>query len=168
MIDFLVLGLPRSGTTWIANWLTTDATLCLHDPFAESLPEDWPQDHRRRGVSCTGAYLLPGWLRTLDCPVAVIERDTWACDASLAARGLGDTSRLQGPLKAVEGRRFAYADLWGEEGARALWDYLLPGMAFDAIRYRLLREMRIEPRTLRWNASVAEELLRRGWLVTED
>jgi hypothetical protein len=59
----------------LANWLTTDRTLCLHDPFSRQLPEHWPRDHRRRGISCTGAYLLPGWLAQQRCPVFVIERD---------------------------------------------------------------------------------------------
>ena len=30
----MVIGLPRSRTTWMANWLTTTDTLCLHDPLA--------------------------------------------------------------------------------------------------------------------------------------
>lgn len=28
MLDFMIIGLPRSGTTWAANLLTTDAVLC--------------------------------------------------------------------------------------------------------------------------------------------
>jgi len=27
MINFMIVALPRSGTTWAANWLTTDTTL---------------------------------------------------------------------------------------------------------------------------------------------
>jgi hypothetical protein len=63
MLDFIVLGLPRSATTWLANWLTTDRSLCLHDPFAKTLPEQWDAGGKRLGISCTGAYLMPAAAR---------------------------------------------------------------------------------------------------------
>lgn len=165
-MDFIVVGLPRSGTTWLANWLTTDRSLCLHDPFNE-LPEHWPRDARRFGISCTGAYLMPRWLREQACPVAVIERDPMACDASLAAMGHGNTSRLRERFSNVEGRRYAFADLWDEDKARELWEFLLPGIPFDAIRYRLLRAMQVQPYRWQLNESVAAELSRRGYFDEE-
>lgn len=167
-LDFIVLGLPRSGTTWAANWLTTDQSLCLHDPFAGALPEHWPHDHRRRGISCTAAYLMPRWLALHRCPVVVIERDPAACAASLARIGLGLPERLQRALAAVQAPRVAFEDLWVERRAQALWKRLLPGVAFDAVRYRQLREMRIEPRAPDWTPAVVETLMERGWLVKED
>lgn len=144
-LEFIVLGLPRSGTTWLANWLTTDSSLCLHDPFAIGLPESWPCDERRRGISCTGAALMPHWLAGYHCPIAVIERDPKACDRSLAQLGLPDTATYAHALRAAPGRRFAFSNLWSEECAAELWAYLLPGMPFDALRYRLLRAMRVQP-----------------------
>lgn len=32
---FFVTGLPRSRTSWLANWLTTDTTHCYHDLLAD-------------------------------------------------------------------------------------------------------------------------------------
>jgi hypothetical protein len=159
-VDFIVLGLPRSGTTWLANWLTTDRSFCLHDPFNQ-LPERWPRDSRRFGISCTGAYLLPKWLDLQHCPVAIIERDPKACDHSLERIGLGDTSPLVTALRNTEGRRWRFDDIWNEEKARELWAFLLPDAPFDALRYRLLREMRIEP--MQWTADtdVTAEVFRR-------
>lgn len=144
-LDFIVLGLPRSATTWLANWLTTDTTLCLHDPFAVGLPESWPEDHRARGISCTGAWLMPHWLGQYRCPIAVIERDPAACDRSLAELGLPPTSALRELLDRAPGRRFAFEALWSEDGARALWNHLLPEHPFDGLRYRLLRAMQVQP-----------------------
>lgn len=144
-LDFIVLGLPRSGTTWLANWLTTESSLCLHDPFAEGLPDSWPIDTRRRGISCTGSALMPRWLAQYTCPVAVIERDTADCDRSLAQLGLPDTGLVEGPFSRAPGRRFAFEALWDEASARLLWEYLLPAQPFDVLRYRLLRAMRVEP-----------------------
>lgn len=161
-MDFIVLGLPRSGTTWLANWLTTDRSLCLHDPFNE-LPENWPCDERRFGISCTGVYLMPKWLKQWNCPVAVIERDPAKCDASLGAMGLGTTEQLLEPFQNVEGRRFAFADIWAEENAAELWAYLLPGIPFDALRYRQLKHMQVQPYQWRLNETVLAELAARGF-----
>lgn len=161
--DFIVLGLPRSGTTWLANFLTTDRSLCLHDPFNE-LPEHWPLDGRRWGISCTGAYMLTGWLKRQQCPVAVIERDPTECAASLrvAGYGSGDVSGLLPCFMAAKGRRFRFADLWTETGARSLWEHVLPGLPFDGIRYRLLAEMNVQPHKWEVNAEVVGELVQRG------
>lgn len=150
MIDFIVLGLPRSGTTWLANWLTTDRTLCLHDPFALGAPERWPRDERRFGISCTGAYLFPRWLAQQQCPIAVIERNASACDASLARIGLSGTKDLRQALANAPGRRWAFDDLWNERAARELWEHLLPGVAFDPLRYRLLKDIQVQPHMSKW------------------
>lgn len=144
-LDFIVIGLPRSGTTWLANFLTTDASLCLHDPFAGGMPETWPKDYRARGISCTGSWLMPKWVAKHRCPVAVIERDIASCDRSLAEVGLPPVSWLSELFDQVPGRRFAFESLWNEDGARALWHYLLPWLPFDVLRYRLLRTMQVQP-----------------------
>lgn len=164
MIDFIVLGLPRSATTWLSVWLTTEHSLCLHDPFAERLPEHWPRDARRFGISCTGAYLFPKWLAQHDCPVAVIERDAESCELSLTRAGLGhDTRALRDRLAAVDGRRFAFDDLWHEDRARELWAFLLPQIPFDALRYRQLREIQIQPHLGKWcfDPLIADTMQRR-------
>lgn len=146
MIDFMVLSLPRSGSTWVANWLTTDRSLCLHDPFADSLPP-WPKYGRTLGISCTGSYLMPEFLRRQDCPIAVIERDPGDCDASLKTLGAPPiTAHMKRMLEQVNGRRWSFADLWNETKAREMWAFLLPEIAFDAPRYRLLGAMQIQPR----------------------
>lgn len=165
-VDFIVLGLPRSGTTWLANWLTTDRSLCLHDPFAKALPEHWEGGTKRLGISCTGAYLMPAWLAQQDCPVAIIERDPGECDNCLARLGLPDTAPLRQAFAEASGKRWRFTDIWNEEKARELWAFLLPGIAFDAARYRLLRDMRIEPRDYGLDPAVAHELMERGWLGT--
>lgn len=162
-LDFIVLGLPRSGTTWCANWLTTDRSLCLHDPFNE-LPEHWPRDYRRFGISCTGAYLMPDWLAQQRCPVVVIERERADCEASTDAIGLaGDLSGHAAKLAAIPGRRVAFNDLWDERAAESLWGFLLPDLPFDAIRYRLLRQMQVQPHQFQFNHHAAAELLARGY-----
>ena len=161
-LDFMVLGLPRSGTTWLSNWLTTDRTLCLHDPFSRALPERWPKDHRRRGISCTGAYMLPKWLAKQHCPTVVITRDRAACDASLAKMGLpAITDDMVAALDAVQAPRVAFADLWNEAAAMRLWKRLVPGVAFDAPRYRQLRELNVQERNWTPDWNVMREVVKR-------
>jgi hypothetical protein len=152
MLDFIVTGLPRSGTTWLANWLTTERSLCLHDPFALGWPETWPRDARRFGIACTGAYLVPDFLPAQACPVAVIERDPAACEEGVTRLGFppGHMAALRTELDRVEGRRFAFDSLWIEDEARALWAFLLPSHPFDVLRYRLLAQMQVQPHMGKW------------------
>lgn len=157
-LDFIVVGLPRAGTTWIANWLTTDRSLCLHDPFALGMPEAWPRDGRLRGISCTIAALMQKWLSGYNCPIAIIDRDPKACEQSLEKLDLPTLLGLPSPpdftfntsgilpfLDVTPGRRFAFDDLWNEEAASELWRFLLPSVPFDRIRYRLLHNMQVQP-----------------------
>ncbi len=153
-LDFIVLGYPRSATTWIANWLTTDRSLCLHDPFSLGMPLAWPRDCRLRGISCTGSYLLRGWLDDYRCPIAIIERDRAQCDASLER--IGYTGNIPtANLDSMRGYRIAFDDLWQEEAAQALWSHLLPDLQFDVIRYRLLRDMQVQPHMGKWTPDAA-------------
>lgn len=162
MMDFAVFALPRSGTAWLANWLTTGESLCLHDPFAASMPEHWDAGGKRLGISCTGSYLFPRWVASLDCPIAVIERDPGECETSLRAAGLPcDVKPLKRALDAVQARRWRFDDLWNEGKARALWTHLLPHVPFDAARHRLLLDLRIETKTRTADMDVLAELLRR-------
>lgn len=169
-VDFIVIGLPRSGTTWLANWLTTDTTICLHDPFSGALPEEWRGHGKRLGISCTGAYLMPSWLSAQNCSVAVIERDPGEVDASLTRMGLPAISpRARCLFATAKGRRWRYQDIWNEARAREIWTFLLPDIAFDAQRYRLLSQMQIQPHMGKWkpSARVARELVDRKLLDME-
>jgi len=166
ILDFVVIGLPRSGTTWIANWLTTDRTFCMHDPFAQGLPDRWYRDQRKFGISCTLSFLLEGWLDQFRCPIAIIERDPQACDASLRAMGLTNNDHLRESFRHQKGRVFSFEDLWEESKARALWDYLLPAETFDALRYHQLVRMQVQPHPVHWtlDLSVMNELRQIGLL----
>lgn len=97
--------------------------------------------------------MLPGWLEQQGAPIAVIERDHTACDASLVAMGLpATTDRMRCLLSTARGRRWQFSDIWNEDKAREMWAFLLPGIAFDVPRYRLLREMQIQPKE--WTADL--------------
>jgi hypothetical protein len=107
-LDFMVLAYPRSGTTWAANWLTTDRSLCLHDPWSIGMPATWPHDGRTRGIACTGSYLMPKWLAQYDVPTLVIERERDDCDASMAKIGLTAGDVPQSMIDDVPAYRIAF------------------------------------------------------------
>lgn len=148
---FAVVGLPRSGTTWTAAWLTDAGALCLHDPLADFSPAELLSADVSRpwGIACSGAWMLPGLMREIAarCPLVVIERDRFDVGASLAEMGLPEISDdVHRRFERAPGRRVPFGALWEDERqAKAVWDYLRPDAAFDAERWRLLRDMRIEP-----------------------
>ena len=89
MIDFMLLASPRSGTTWAANLLTTDTTLCLHDPlFTHHYSElDGIESNKRLGVSCTGLCLFPEYVNSHQARKVVLHRDLREINRSLDAIG---------------------------------------------------------------------------------
>jgi hypothetical protein len=154
-LDFMVLAYPRSGTTWAANWLTTDRSLCLHDPWSIGMPATWPHDGRTRGIACTGSYLMPKWLAQYDVPTLVIERERDDCDASMAKIGLTAGDVPQSMIDDVPAYRIAFDDLFNEVVAREVWEFLLPRVPFDSIRYRLLQTMQVQPHMQKWKPDEA-------------
>lgn len=150
MIDFMVLGGPRSMTTWVANWLTTDTTICLHDPLLEyttaTLERLTFRGGKRFGISCTSATLYPDWINQQTCPKVVLVRDVREINNSLRALGLVELipSRHEARLAAVKKAMFIpYDDLLGLGCAAAVAKHL--EVPFDLDRYDLLRQMRVEP-----------------------
>ena len=167
MISFIVLGGPRSATTWAANWLTTDETLCLHDPLLEYSLVNLGQLYfpgKRLGISCTSMLLWPEWIRAQRCPKIILFRNIHEINNSLRALGLDELGPAQhyGRLDAVRGiPTFPYEALFAPKLAQKIASIL--GTPWDASRHDLLRQMRIEPA---WNhlnvgKEAAQQLIQR-------
>ena len=77
MIEFMVIAHPRSGTTWAANWLTTDTTLCLHDPLAYRHYAEWDdfESSKMLGVSDCGVCAFPDFLNSHPARKVILHRD---------------------------------------------------------------------------------------------
>lgn len=141
MIDFMVIGLPRSGTAWAANWLTTDTTLCLHDPLAKyhHTELDGLVSDKRLGVACTGLWMHPEWLNAHLARKVILHRDRAEVIQSLDNLGFGE---LPFPsLDHIVGLHVAWTDLW--ERPESIWAHLV-GTPFDAERHALLRELNVQ------------------------
>lgn len=142
MSNFFVLGLPRSRTAWLANFLTYDNNFCFHEGLngCRSIAEYKTKigDH---GDSGTGLALI-------DLPVApkiIIERDiepiiefvssTYGyCDRK-------DIIRLKRRLDKVQGLRIAFNDI--DDRLQDIWEYLI-GDGFDQQRADMLKKLNIQ------------------------
>lgn len=167
MISFMILGGPRSGTTWAANWLTTDTTICLHDPLLEFNLQQLSQLYypgKRLGVADTCALLYPKWVKAQACPKIVLYRSVAEINVSLSRLGLIELGELKhlGRIDAVKGIPiFPYEQLFNPSSAQKICGHL--GVPWDAARHDVLRQMRVEPlwKHLNVGAAAARELVQR-------
>lgn len=167
MLDFMIIGLPRSGTTWASNWLTTDASHCVHDPLYETHYTKWDTDERFghgrglvTGASCTGVWRWARWVNDHPARKLVLLRPEEEVNRSLRLLGLPEmdigSSRV---LQSVNGLHVPHTWLFNTETARELWAYLMPGAPFNALRHQEL--MRIEMQPNFYGLSTGPEVTRR-------
>lgn len=153
VLDFIVVALPRSGTTWAANWLTTDQVHCVHDPLYTVHYSDWDEQLPARapgrpvGVSCTGAWRWTDWLNAHPARKLVLHRDVGEVIESMRAIGLppvspGDAAALD----RIIGLHLPFEDLFDPIGARAAWEYLVPSVPFNEARHRELVDIEMQPK----------------------
>lgn len=146
-LDFIVTALPRSGTTWAANWLTTDKSICLHDALGDYSTEELdarPNNLKRQGISCTAAWLKQEWIENHPGKVLILERDPDEVNQSLVEIGLPPLKKQHIDwFKTVKGVRIPYTALF--DAPEELWTYLMPGMPFDEERHAELKKMNIQP-----------------------
>jgi hypothetical protein len=143
----MVLSAPRSASTWAANWLTTEHSLCLHDPVFEHRPELLDQIHvgRMLGISCTALGLLPAFVNTHPARKVIVHRDLDDVNRSLVTLGLTPLGSLwRGALERLEGMHVQYEDLFNAVTARPIYEHLVQ-RNFDEHRHAQLCEMHVEP-----------------------
>ena len=148
MISFMVLGAPRSSTTWAANWLTTDTTYCEHDPlrkFTLDQVNAQPTHGKIYGVACTAMAMFPAWVNKHPAPKLILHRDVAEINASLFKLGLpclqSNWSEL---LDSITGWHVHYKDIFDPTQAKKIYEYLLE-IKFDAHRHALLKDFFVEP-----------------------
>jgi hypothetical protein len=149
MISFMVLGAPRTGTTWLANLLTTDSTLCYHDPLLENTPEMLDKmliPGKRLGIADTSALLCRSWICGHPAKKIVLWRPTPEINASLERLGLKalDPVLHRGLSFEVPKAKLIYWEYARTaHGAREVCEYL--GVPFDEYRFQEIVKMNIQP-----------------------
>lgn len=142
MIEFMLLAAPRSATAWASNWLTTDRSLCLHDPLNRWTLEELDQrrfKHRVLGIACTVSALLPN-INEHAARKVILHREPGEVRESM------DRLHIQGnydfaALDKVEGRHYDWRQLF--EDPAPIYEYLLR-YPFDAERHEELRGMNVQ------------------------
>lgn len=146
MIEFMVLGMPRSGTAWCANWLTTDRTLCLHDPlWRRHYSElDSIMSKKRLGVSCTGLALFTEYVNQHPARKVILHRPLEEVNASLIAMGVEPlTAMWQGALGRIVGAHYLWDDIFDPGVAEGMYELLLE-QPFDAERHQMLLGLNVQ------------------------
>lgn len=145
MVDFMVLGLPRTATTWISNWLTTDTSLCLHDPLYKYHYSalDSIETNKRLGISCTGLYNFPSYVNAHKAKKIIIHRNLNEINESLVAIGLPSLSQQEeDKLYKLQGIHINLEDVFSNP--KLVFEYLLEKQ-FDAERFNELKTIEMQP-----------------------
>jgi hypothetical protein len=161
MIDFMLIAAPRSGTTWASNWLTTDTTLCIHDPLWEHHYSELDdiQSEKRVGIACTGMAYFLDWVNKHPARKVILHRDLEGINESLYNIGLPDIEPFYlENLDKVEGLHVWWTDLF--ENPKVIYEYLLQ-LPFDKERHKLLKDIEMQPKFsgLTINKAVTMKLL---------
>jgi len=164
MVRFFITGLPRSRTSWLANFFTYKDSFCFHELCQYG--RDFMQLHQKM---CTR---VESYVGTSDCAVpyyfddiiqvgdtwslAIVERDFDDIEESL----VNFHGKLTGEeYKALETSKqkidifknkynpyiIKFEDLNNINKVEELWYHCIPGLEFDADRFELLNTMNIQP-----------------------
>lgn len=114
MIEFAIIGAPRSGTAWFAAVITALGGTCRHEPTRFSTVEEMSEEDESFGIADTGLFLYPEIVNSLNCPVIVIERDHNDIQKSLNTLGMGLPPGCLDQLQRIEGRRIKFHDLFND------------------------------------------------------
>lgn len=148
MIDFMIVGLPRSGTAWLANWFTTERSICWHEPlWTRPLAElDEMKGAGLFGIADTLLAMMDvGALNQHPAKKLIVHRELDEVNKSLVKAGLPGAMRDEHKwtLDEIGGYHIAFHDLWTVEKFKPAAEWLLP-IPFDTARYSLLRDLRVE------------------------
>lgn len=169
MIDFMIIGLPRSATTWAANLFTTDLTLCHHDPLYTHHYTEWDTclataEGGKTGVSCTGIWRWADWVNAHPAKKLIIHRDLGEIQQSMRELGAPDIDLEYGEqqLKSISGMHIHHTDLFDPLTCRIAHDHLLPKcIPFNEQRHSMLLDIEMQPKFsgLTINSDVTRRLL---------
>jgi hypothetical protein len=157
---FFVTGLPRSRTAWMAAFLSTGETLCLHEPeyrlqAIEELPALLDSTfYRHFGVSSSGLGFFTKWIiDNMQARVLVIDRDIGEVEDSLKKLGIPIDRflycrLLQERLQEIRDhpmvKWISFPSLQHRRVMQEIYWWLMPGCAFDEDRWQQFNGFNIE------------------------
>ncbi len=162
-IPFLITGLPRSRTAWLAAAASADASICWHEPTAwldrwQGAFDIWRDGtHAHVGISDSGlGFHLPEIIERASPRVLVIERDMAEVEAFGVRQGYPRTNYLE-LLKGALAydhpliERVPFAALTNDRVVADRLKHLMPGMVVDMDRIAMLQRLNIQTDLARVN-----------------
>ena len=143
MIEFMVIGLPRSRTTWMSNWLTTTGTFCLHDSLSQYTLSELNQYTCKKtfGVSDTAIYqAMKGSINSHPAKKLIIHRPIDEINASLGRHQVSQSDA--DALHDIKGMHVDFKDI--NRMGKRIWMHLI-GDGFDSERFNELTLMNVQP-----------------------
>lgn len=159
---FLIVGLPRSRTAWLAAFLTSGPVVCHHE-LVRSCPDlrDYVQAFSKHPIVGDSSSAIPSCYN-FAAPflpahrIAFIMRNPEQAQAAtfamirneagiepVAERWDGIEARFNAMLAAhPEAPRYAFEDLDNEAAVKQLSEYLT-GQPFDRVRYGIMKDLRV-------------------------
>lgn len=150
MIDFMVIGLPRSGTTWVTNLLNTADIFCKHDPLYEThyreIDSVYGAIKHVNGISCTGLWRWPDWVNSHPATKIIIHRRVCEVEESLDELGLHCDIEDHSNLNEIEGLHIGFEQLFDVNvWENVLWPAITNDLPFDRVRFEQLTTIAMEP-----------------------
>lgn len=160
---FLITGLPRSRTAWLAALFSTDNVMCWHEPInklgtlaAVQSMMDNLKGYSHIGISDSSigvdAHFYMDYF--FDCPIVVIQRPKQEVIESLI-RFLGITRKESNKIADTihEGLKYMvhvrdvmevdFGELDNTKVVGGIWDYCTRGLPFDTLRCEQFQNLRI-------------------------
>ena len=163
MGNFFVVGLPRSRTAWLANFLTYENNFCFHEGIdgCSTIEQYKNKLGKNKGDSCTGLMLLNLNKEFPNAPVVIIETDIErAVEFSKETYGKDLTKEMQiakEQMKFVKGLRIPLDSI--NDCLEEIWSYLI-GTPYDKERGDLLKKMNIQTKNyFNYDVKKVRELL---------
>jgi len=143
----MIIGAPRSGTTWASEWLTDKGRICLHDPLnyvhyteLDTIKPD-VYGAKEIGISDTGVYFFHKWLNNHPAKKVILHRDEGEMRVSLSKKNLMLKFSRPSLLKRIQGLHVKWTDLF--ESPYHIYEYLFDDH-MDIIRHDRLKKLNIQ------------------------
>lgn len=156
---FMISGLPRSRTAWLANFMTAGQSFCYHEvtKFCRTMPEIAPLIRRSQSVivgnsGSDGPFIYRAVLRAFpNIRGIIIDRDAGDVQASLKAVGLPASNELMDVLinrhEAMKTETkwpiIKYEDI-DMDSCRTIYDHCIEDGGFCEKRWEMLDAMSIQ------------------------
>lgn len=179
MHNFFITGLPRTRSSWLANFFTIGNTYCFHELSNNhkgtlTLREELVS--RKEGYIGISDSMLPFYYEPLaetlqEQRLVIVDRPfgdvvdsltKWLrntnTDMKSVVRILEKSSkRLHTIRDRYKHMQVYFRDLDKPEVVEKLWYYCVPGVEFDRERYEMLNRFKVEPIFNKWFDNLKKE-----------